>query len=175
MKRERASEHKPLSFSTTMRNPARTADFLKCIAPFEGQMLTKDIIFEVTKSLIKNKLYQPMHISRTPRLKAILNEEREFYGSEVNEIMINSPQNHKEAGFEKGWPSRFDTWYKLPMEFGFIYYVMNEPIELSISVHMLLDAHNENPVNDEKVKNIFLNSLIKYKTNNPFRKNANDN
>jgi hypothetical protein len=89
--------------------------------------------------------------------------------------MINSPQNHKEAGFEKGWPSRFDTWYKLPMEFGFIYYVMNEPIELSISGHMLLDAHNENPVNDEKVKNIFLNSLIKYKTNNPFRKNANDN
>jgi hypothetical protein len=47
MKRERASEHKPLSFSTTMRNPARIADFLKCIAPFEGQMLTKDIIFEV--------------------------------------------------------------------------------------------------------------------------------
>ena len=40
---------------------------------------------------------------------------------------------------------------------------------------MLIDAHNENPINDEKIKNVFLNALTKYQTNNPFRKNANDN
>ena len=40
---------------------------------------------------------------------------------------------------------------------------------------MLMDAINENPINDEKIKNVFLNSLMKYQTNNPFRKNANDN
>ena len=175
MSRERKAEYKPLSFSTTMRNPARIADFLMCIYPFEGQTLTNEIIFEVAKSLIKRKLYQPMYILRTPRLKAVLDEERDFTENEVSEIMENSPQNHKEAGFEKGWPSRFDTWYKLSMEFGFLYYEMNKPIEISIAGHMLLDAHNETPVNDEKIKNVFLNSLMKYQTNNPFRKNANDN
>lgn len=175
MPRERDAEYKPLSFSTTMRNPSRIADFLKCILPYEGQTLTNEIIMSVATSLIKKKLYKPMYIGRTPRLKSILNEEREFSDSEVNEIIQNSPQNHKEAGFDKGWPSRFDTWYKLPMEFGFLYYEMNSPIEISATGHMLIDAHNETPVNDEKIKNVFLNSLMKYQTNNPFRKNANDN
>lgn len=175
MPRERAAEYKPLSFSTTMRNPARIADFLMCILPFEGQILTNDIVYKVAATLIKKKLYQPVYITRIPALKEILNEEREFTNSEVDEIMMNSPQNHKEAGFEKGWPSRFDTWYKLAMEFGFIYYKMNAPIEISTTGHMLIDAHNETPANDEKIKNVFLNSLVKYQTNNPFRKNANNN
>ncbi len=175
MPRERAPEYKPLSFSTTMRNPSRIADFLMCIAPYEGQVLTNDIITSVAKTLIKRKLYQPVYITRTLRLKSVLNEERDFTDTEVVEIMEHSPQNHKEAGFDKGWPSRFDTWYKLSMEFGFIYYEMNKPIEISIAGHMLMDAINENPINDEKIKNVFLNSLMKYQTNNPFRKNANDN
>lgn len=175
MARKREAEYKPLSFSTTMRNPLRIADFLKCILPYEGQTLTNEIIMSVASSLIKKKLYKPMYIGRNPRLKSVLNEEREFTDLEVNEIIRNSPQNHKEAGFDKGWPSRFDTWYKLPMEFGFLYYEMNAPIEISTTGHMLIDAHNENLVNDEKIKNVFLNSLMKYQTNNPFRKNANDN
>lgn len=148
MAREREAEYKPLSFSTTMRNPLRIADFLKCILPYEGQTLTNEIIMSVASSLIKKKLYKPMYIGRNPRLKSVLNEEREFTDLEVNEIIRNSPQNHKEAGFDKGWPSRFDTWYKLPMEFGFLYYEMNAPIEISTTGHMLIDAHNENPVND---------------------------
>lgn len=57
MPRERAPEYKPLSFSTTMRNPSRIADFLMCIAPYEGQVLTNDIITSVAKTLIKRKLY----------------------------------------------------------------------------------------------------------------------
>lgn len=175
MPRERNAEYKPLSFSTTMRNPARIADFLICILPFEGQVLTDDIIHQVAATLIKRKLYKPMYIKRTPHLKAVLNEERDYTVQEVEEIMENSPQKHKEAGFEKGWPSRFDTWYKLSMEFGFIYYEMNSPIIISTTGHMLIDAHNENPINDEKIKNVFLNALTKYQTNNPFRKNANDN
>lgn len=175
MPKERSAEYKPLSFSTTMRNPARIADFLKCLVPYEGQILSNDIILNIAHSLIKRKLYQPVYISRTPRLKAIISAERDFTDEEVEEIVQNSPQNHKEAGFDKGWPSRFDTWYKLSMEFGFVYYEMNKPIEISIAGHMLLDAHNENPINDEKIKNVFLNSLVKYQTNNPFRKNANDN
>lgn len=175
MTKSRNSERKPLSFSTTMRNPSRIAEFLKCIIPYEGKILTNDVIYSVAATLIKRKLYRPVYINRTPRLKDVLNEERDFSDSEVNEIMKNSPQDHKEAGFEKGWPSRFDTWYKLPMEFGFIYYEMNAPIIISTTGHMLVDAHSETPINDDKIRNVFLNSLTKYQTNNPFRKNANDN
>lgn len=175
MSRERKAEYKPLSFSTTMRNPSRIADFLNCILPYEGQTLTNDVINSVAATLIKRKLYQPVYINRTPKLKSVLNEERDFSDAEVSEIIQNSPQNHKEAGFDKGWPSRFDTWYKLPMEFGFIFYEMNSPIIISTTGHMLIDAHKEEPINDEKIKNVFLNALTKYQTNNPFRKNANDN
>lgn len=156
MPRERAPEYKPLSFSTTMRNPSHIADFLMCIVLYEGQVLTNDIITSVAKTLIKRKLYQPVYITRTLRLKSVLNEERDFTDTEVVEIMEHSPQNHKEAGFDKGWPSRFDIWYKLSMEFGFIYYEINKPIEISIAGHMLMDVINENPINDEKIKNVFL-------------------
>ena len=175
MSRERKAEHKPLSFSTTMRNPLRIVEFLDCILPFEGNILTNEIINDVAATLIKRKFYKPNYIGKTPKLKEVLSEEREFTDSEVKEIMQNSPQDHKEAGFEKGWPSRFDTWYKLPMEFGFIYYKMNSPIVISTTGHMLIDAYKEEPVNDEKIRNVFLNALTKYQTNNPFRKNANDN
>lgn len=175
MPRERQAEYKPLSFSTTMRNPARIADFLTCILPFEGQILTNEIINQVAETLIKKKLYCPVYIGRIPKLKAVLNEERDFSDAEVDEIIQNSPQNHKEAGFDKGWPSRFDTWYKLSMEFGFLFYEIGAPIRISETGHMLVDAHNENPTNDEKIKSVFLNALVKYQTNNPFRKNANAN
>lgn len=53
MARKREAEYKPLSFSTTMRNPLRIADFLKCILPYEGQTLTNEIIMSVASSLIK--------------------------------------------------------------------------------------------------------------------------
>ena len=111
MAKERQKEYKPLSFSTTMRNPARIADFLNCILPFEGQILTEQIIHEVAVKLISKKLYKPTFIGTDPRLKAIYNSEDDFTVEDTEYIIKNSPQQHKEAGFEKGWPSRFDTWY----------------------------------------------------------------
>lgn len=175
MAKERQKEYKPLSFSTTMRNPARIADFLNCILPFEGQILTEQIIHKVAVKLISKKLYKPTFIGTDPRLKAIYNSDEDFSLEDTEYIIKNSPQQHKEAGFEAGWPSRFDTWYKLPMEFGFIYYAMNAPIEISTTEHMLVDAVREIPKNDDKIQNVFLNALMKYQTNNPFRKNANTN
>lgn len=175
MPREKTAEFKPLSFSTTMRNPARIADFLTFLLPYENIILTNDIINQVVTTLIMKKLYEPIYINRTPKLKSILHEERDFSLDEVKEIIQNSPQDHKEAGFDKGWPSRFDTWYKLSMEFGFVYYEMNSKIKISSTGHMLIDAHSENPANDEQIRNVFLNAMVKYQTNNPFRKNANDN
>lgn len=58
---------KPLSFSTTIRNPER-----------------------IPKS-----------------------EDETFSDKQLEKIIEMSPQKHKEAGFEYGWDSRFDTWYKM--------------------------------------------------------------
>lgn len=128
-----------------------------------------DIIYE----LVKNKLYIPMFANKFYKEK--LQSEVNFSDEETRNIIENSSQNHKEAGFARGWDSRFDTLYKLSMEFGFCFYEMDKPIIISNLGHNLLNAINETSVNEEKISNIFLNSLMKYQRNNPFRKVANEN
>lgn len=49
----RKKTKKPLSFSTTMRNPERIAAFLQCIEPFEEKILTNSLINEIVKKLLK--------------------------------------------------------------------------------------------------------------------------
>lgn len=176
MVKERQAEYKPLSFSTTMRNPLRIMGFLNCILPFEGKILTNELIYNIAAKIIANKLYYTMYEKSHKQYNKILNDEDlNFSNEQAEDIIAHSPQKHKESGFDEGWPSRFDTWYKLPMEFGFIQYEMGKPIKISTTGHMLIDAYNEQPINEEKIKNVFLNALVKYRTNNPFRKNANVN
>ncbi len=176
MSKRRYAEKKPLSFSTTMRNPDRIASFLKCVFPYEGKILTHEIIMQIMSSAVKAKIYKPLYISRRPELNAIfLDENATFSDVQIKEIIDNSPQKHKEAGFDAGWDSRFDTYFKLPKEYGFLYYQMNAPISISTSGRMIVEALSETPVNNEKITNVFLNSMAKYQSNNPFRKNANSN
>ena len=169
----RKSEYKILSFSTTMRNPQRIVEFLKALLPFENQTLSHEIIMQVVAHLIANKLYVPLYASRN--FKEILESDNNFSANQTQEIIANSPQEHKEAGFDKGWDSRFDTWYKLPMEFGFCYYAMDNPLRISNTGHLLIDAFNETPSNEPKIANIFLNCMMKYQSNNPFRRVLNAN
>lgn len=167
---------KPLSFSTTIRNPERIPSFLRCILPYEGKILTSEIIHDVVKNVIREKEYVPQYVKNKEELKAILNnEERKFTNEQLEDIILNSPQKHKEAGFEFGWDSRFDTWYKMLKEFGFIKYSMGNPIVITTTGHMLVDAYLEEPTNNKKIQLIFLNALMKYQTNNPLRKNLNEN
>lgn len=174
--RSRKAERKPLSFSTTMRNPNRIVSFLNCLLPYENQILTHEVIMKVIHNAIKEKLYTPVIVNRTPALSYILKNEEEKYSDKQIEFIIEmSPQKHKEAGFEYGWNSRFDTIFKLPMEFGFVKYAMDEPIKISATGHMLIDALNEEEPNEEKIQKVFLNSMMKYQSNNPYRKNANSN
>ena len=176
MPKTRKAERKPLSFSTTMRNPDRIAGFLDCLLPYENMILTSDVIDKIIKKVLANKLYKTMYQIRNPRYKEIYyDEDKNYTDDDLIDIIKHSPQQHKEAGFDYGWDSRFDTWYKLPMEFGFVYYEMNKPIHISNTGHMLIDAYNENPVNERKIQDVMLNALMKYQTNNPFRKNANTN
>ena len=138
------SKAKPLSFSTTIRNPARIPAFLHCILPYEGMLLTSKIIHKVIKNVIREKEYTPTYVSRIPKLKAISkSEDSTFTDTQLEDIILNSPQQHKEAGFDYGWDSRFDTWYKMIKEFGFIKYSMNNPIEITKTGHMIVDAYME--------------------------------
>lgn len=117
-----------------------------------------------------------MIVNRTPDLAHILKSDDENYlDRQINFIIEMSPQKHKEAGFDYGWDSRFDTIFKLPMEFGFVRYAMGESIRISTTGHMLIDALNEEEPNEEKIQMVFLNSMMKYQSNNPYRKNANSN
>lgn len=174
---ERNAERKPLSFSTTMRNPERIAGFLNCILPFEGQILTNDIIHEVIVKVISEKLYytQKYEMKVLEYKNIYKDSDLSFTREQVEDIIANSPQKHKEAGFDKGWPSRFDTWYEFPEELGFIRYEINKPIIISQTGHMLIDAFNEKQPNNDKIQAVFLNALIKYQTDNPFKKNLNSN
>ena len=170
------SKFKPLSFSTTIRNPERIPKFLKCILPFEGKFLTSETIHQVIKNIIREKEYTPMYVKRNQVLNSILKSVDETYSeSQLEDIIANSPQQHKEAGFNFGWDSRFDTWYKMIKEFGFIKYSMGKPIIITTTGHMLVDAYTEEPCNYKKIQMVYLNALMRYQTNNPLRRNLNDN
>ena len=170
------SKAKPLSFSTTIRNPERIPRFLECILPYEGEVLTSQIIHMVVKDVIRTKEYRPTYVTRNPKLNYILKDEDLTFSDEQLETIIeNAPQNHKEAGFATGWDSRFDTWYKILKEFGFVKYEMGKTIIVTATGHMLVDAYREEPCNDKKIQLVYLNALMKYQTNNPLRKNLNEN
>jgi hypothetical protein len=170
----RDPEYKPLLFTTTLRNPERIKDFMRVISSYNAQLLNNDLVMKIVKDLIKQKLYCPMYVKRKQNLKYIYyDEDSQFSNAQIIEIINNSPQNHKEAGFDKGWPSRFDTWYKFLKELGFIYYNMNEPIQVS-------EAGLNLSVSDEIDKRhleqqVFLNAFAKYNRINPFRRILNSN
>lgn len=164
----RKSEYKPLLFTITLRNPERLKIFLTVFEEYDGQLLTNKIIEKVAKTLIRKGLYQPMKVSSVVREK--WNNDVELSEEETERVYANNPQSHKEAGFEEGWPSRFDTWFKIAKELGFVWYRPNEKIFFSESGKMLLDK--EKPENELMV---FANAFAKYQRQNPFRRVLNKN
>lgn len=168
------AQYKPLLFTTTLRNPERMKNFIKIISVYDGQILTNELIDRVVFDLISNKLYVPMYVGRTPRLKAqMAYEDSPFSREDTIEIIRNSPQQHKEAGFDKGWPSRFDTWYKFFKELGLVYYEPNERIRISEAGNKLVMATQEGYEHLET--QVFLNAFVKYQRKNPYLKVLNSN
>lgn len=134
-------KRKPLSFSTTLRNPERIAAFLDILSMFEGQILTNQVIDNICCQIFIKKLYKPTEVNSNPELKRIFeSEESTFSNAQARQLLIDNPQKHKERGFDYGWPSRFDTWYKLLKEFGLCYYEIGSPIEISLLGARLLEA-----------------------------------
>lgn len=164
----RKSTYKPLLFTTTIRNPERLKSFVSILKEYDGKTLTSNLAEEIAGEVIRNGLYTPTKLSTSIKIKFKTNEQ--LTQDEVLKILIENPQNHKEAGFSKGWPSRFDTWFKFAKELGFVYYNSEAPIKFSTIGLMLVN--NEHPEFEQQA---FLNSFVKYQSNNPFRRVLNEN
>lgn len=153
-----------------MRNPERMKAFLTILKDYNGKILTDALILDVVKGLIKNGFYETMYMRRTKEIKDKFKNGEELTSAELERIIKNSPQEHKEAGFERGWSSRFETWYGLAKQLGFVYYEIGKKIEFSKTGLMLID--NDHP---EFEQQIFLNAFVKYQRNNPFKRVLNEN
>lgn len=177
------NQRKILSFSTTMRNPNRISKILSILLLYENQILTHSVIMNILKSIIQNRLYYPQAYLRTNgKLNSKFISGVEFKDNELNAIMRNSIQQHKEKGFDIGWESRFDTIFKLMKEFGFCYYWKGQKLLLSQTGKMLIEACygsknflDENMIDDDLISSVFLNALSKYQVGNPFKLNKNKN
>lgn len=165
---KRTSVYKPLLFTTTLRNPERMKWHLEVFKKYNGKILTNELTIEIVGELVRLGLYRPMKVSETVKHKFKLNEP--LTNDEVKQILVENPQNHKEAGFEKGWPSRFDTEFEFAKELGFVFYRIGEHIHFSEMGLKLIDI--EHP---ELEQQVFLNAFTKYQRNNPFRRVLNEN
>lgn len=164
----RESEYKPLLFTTTLRNPERLKWFLGVLKDYNGKVLGDQLAEEISGEVIRVGLYKPTNICAAVKNK--IETKEPLSDSEVKKVLEDNPQNHKEAGFSKGWASRFDTWFKIAKELGFVYYKNGEKIRFSDIGLKLVD--NEHPEFEQQA---FLNAFVKYQSNSPFRRVLNEN
>lgn len=165
--RRRAAEYKPLLFTTTVRNPERIKWFLNILKDFNGHTLTNDLSKTIVGELIRAGLYEPTNLST--QVKEKIKNGESLTDGEVKKVLDENPQDHKEAGFDRGWPSRFDTLFKISKELGFVYYEIGKKI--AFSKIGLMFADNEHPEFEQQA---FLNAFAKYQSNNPFRRVLNE-
>ena len=191
MQNVRQSEYKPLLYTTTMRNPGRLKFMLYILNRFEGQVLDDELATKICGETIRYGLYRPMKKLPSVQLKWQTSDQGEFSDElltpyEVELMMRNNPQSHKEAGFAKGWPSRFATIFDLTKELGFAWFTPGEPIVISPLAHHLLSSidvdvnESENYLSYEIVhpeyeQQAFLQAFAKSQRKNPFVRVLNDN
>jgi hypothetical protein len=187
----RPLEYKPLLYTTTMRNPGRLKYMLYILNKFEGRILDDELATEICGETIRYGLYRPMKKLASVQQKWQTSDQGEFSEElltdlEVELMIRNNPQSHKEAGFAKGWPSRFATIFDLTKELGLAWYKPGEPIVISSLAHHLLKSievdinEAENYVSYEVVQpeyeqQVFLQAFAKSQRRNPFVRVLNDN
>lgn len=164
----RESKYKPLLFTTTLRNPERLKWFLEVLKECDRQILNDELAEKIAGEIIRIGLYTPTNLSASISKK--IKAKEPLTDREVAKVLKENPQNHKEAGFSKGWPSRFDTWFKISKELGFVFYRSGEKIRFSEIGLKLVDS--EHPEFEQQA---FLNAFVKYQSNSPFRRVRNEN
>jgi hypothetical protein len=104
---------------------------------------------------------------------------------EIKHLLKENPQNHKEAGFDKGWPSRFATVFDFAKELGFVYFSVGKKVNFS-EIGLKLANSVEIDVDDEGMilygephpefeQQAFLQAMAKSQRKNPFVRVLNDN
>ncbi|MFA6417259.1 MAG: AlwI family type II restriction endonuclease [Patescibacteria group bacterium] len=185
----RKKEFKPLLFTTTVRNPKRMKGLLYVLAKFNGEILNNVVAEKIMGELIKYGLYRPVKQTSEIKIKWRDTKKGEFSNTlltdeEVLQMLKNNPQHHTEAGFERGWSSRFATVFDFSKELGFVYYWQNEKIEfselglkLANSVDVKLEEENifVSDSHPEFEQQAFLHAMAKYQRNNPFVRVLNEN
>lgn len=191
MAKTREPEYKPLLYTTTMRNPGRLKYMLYVLNQFDGQILNDDLATVICGETIRYGLYRPMKkiLSVQNKWASTSNGEFSEYmlnNEEVKLMLRNNPQSHKEAGFARGWPSRFATIYDLTKELGLAYYWPGEPIIISPLAHHLLSSFTIEVdsasgfviceiTHPEYEQQVFLQAMAKSQRMNPFVRVLNDN
>ena len=185
MAKTREPEYKPLLYTTTMRNPGRLKYMLYVLNQFD------DLATVICGETIRYGLYRPMKkiLSVQNKWASTSNGEFSEYmlnNEEVKLMLRNNPQSHKEAGFARGWPSRFATIYDLTKELGLAYYWPGEPIIISPLAHHLLSSFTIEVdsssgfviceiTHPEYEQQVFLQAMAKSQRMNPFVRVLNDN
>ena len=171
---QRQAKYKPLLFTTTVRNPFRFKFLLAHLFPFNGQILTNEIMKDVILKLIQDGSYRVGALNQnTPTsIKTKWNDGLELSRDEALLQMEQNPQKHKEKDYARGWPSRFQTYFIFAVKLGFVWLMPGEKIEFSDSGKQLLKSCPNNE-GTEKPQNEFLmfaNAFAKYQRNNPFNR-----
>ena len=193
---------KPIALDTTLRNPERIASFLSCIKPYEGKILTHDLVLNIeadilrfrvavgTKSTLgtyktkskKNKAWKPEDLSSGAEARVDKyfehyqqNEISDF--DKVRYLVGNTLTEHGEKGYMYGWASRFSTQVQLINEFGFGLVEPGKKIEVSPIGNLLIKHYyNGKRIEDNYDENAefsaFLMAFSKYQINNPWRANT---
>jgi hypothetical protein len=181
--------YKPLLFTTTVRNPKRIKGLLYILLKYNGKTLTNDLCCQIVCELMRYGLYRPQKQSSTIRDKWKSTQKGTFSdiilsNEEIEYLFDNNPQSHKEAGFEKGYPSRFATIFNFAKELGFVYFNINGKIEFSKTGILLANIYKitiesniiiveeEHPEYEQMA---FLQAMVKYQRKNPFIRVLNDN
>ncbi len=165
-------KYKPLSFSTTLRNPERIGEFLSIMKNFDNQLLDENLCYKIYIKFIEEKVVYPQKAIKENGWEDKY-DKFDFTKKELKKILFDYDSSHKEAGFPKGKPSRVDTYLRLIKELGLMYYDFNCTIKLTKSGIKYADAYEKNDLFE--MQKIFMNALINFQTNTPLRANKSQN
>ena len=186
----RDREYKPLLFTTTVRNPRRIKALLYVLRQFDGQVLTDSLATQIVGETIRYGLYRPMKKTEQIKEKWRNIPQGEFGRTlltdrEVAYMIKHNPQNHKEAGFEWGFPSRFATIFDFAKELGLVYFAPGDVIEFSVIGRMMSEVYSVEVSDDGQIfvdeehpeyeKMVFLHAMAKSQRKNPFVRVLNNN
>ena len=156
---------------------------------YDGKILTDKLATEIVGETIRYGLYRPTKQNASIKAKwrstpkGVFAEEL-LTDAEVWYMIANNPQDHKEAGFNYGFPSRFATIFDFAKELGFVYFSPNQPIQFSEIGRMMSQVYEVNvcdgiinveTIHPEYEQKAFLQAMAKSQRKNPFVRVLNDN